>query len=182
MSYDTLKPAVVEDAEGVTEFQQPVVEELTDTNATMAAGAQQNVQHTWNADPPLRTDGPTLAEYVAAGYPANTYPPKGYASREPVNNDAKLVQRIPLASRQSIADNVDELSIAAKTAMAPVHVAAPEVKLPPGRFKLAYEYNGQKILERHRTIPHALASIRRLKMMGIVPATSTDPAPASQAA
>jgi hypothetical protein len=31
---------------------------------------------------PLRTDGPTLAEYVARGYSAETYPPQGYAARE----------------------------------------------------------------------------------------------------
>ena len=29
----------------------------------------------------LRTDGPTLEEYVAAGYDAKTYPPKGYAAK-----------------------------------------------------------------------------------------------------
>lgn len=29
----------------------------------------------------LRTNGPTLREYVAAGYPAETYPPQGYAER-----------------------------------------------------------------------------------------------------
>lgn len=31
----------------------------------------------------LRTDGPTLAEFVAAGYLAENYPPEGYAEREP---------------------------------------------------------------------------------------------------
>lgn len=34
-------------------------------------------------DAPLRTDGPTLAEYIAAGYPVESYPPPGYAEREP---------------------------------------------------------------------------------------------------
>jgi len=29
----------------------------------------------------LRTDGPTLEEYVKAGYPAETYPPAGYAAK-----------------------------------------------------------------------------------------------------
>ena len=29
----------------------------------------------------LRTDGPTVAEYVEAGYQASNYPPSGYASR-----------------------------------------------------------------------------------------------------
>lgn len=28
---------------------------------------------------PLRTDGPTLAEFVQSGYKAEDYPPKGYA-------------------------------------------------------------------------------------------------------
>ncbi|MEM5429390.1 hypothetical protein [Cupriavidus oxalaticus] len=31
--------------------------------------------------PELRTDGPTVAEYVTAGYRAENYPPQGYASR-----------------------------------------------------------------------------------------------------
>ncbi|RWP31814.1 hypothetical protein [Mesorhizobium sp.] len=31
--------------------------------------------------PSLRDDGPTVGEYVAAGYLASIYPPKGYASR-----------------------------------------------------------------------------------------------------
>ena len=30
---------------------------------------------------PLRTDGPTLEEFVAAGYRAELYPPPGYAAR-----------------------------------------------------------------------------------------------------
>ncbi|MGN8276775.1 HeH/LEM domain-containing protein [Pseudomonas sp. SMN5] len=29
----------------------------------------------------LRTDGPTVAEYIAAGYKASNYPPEGYVSR-----------------------------------------------------------------------------------------------------
>lgn len=33
-------------------------------------------------EPALRTDGPTLAEYIAAGYSAEGYPPSGYASKE----------------------------------------------------------------------------------------------------
>lgn len=34
-------------------------------------------------DAPLRTDGPTLAEFVAAGYLPENYPPQGYAAVEP---------------------------------------------------------------------------------------------------
>lgn len=35
----------------------------------------------------LRTDGPTLEEYVAAGYDASGYPPHGYTVRETVKTD-----------------------------------------------------------------------------------------------
>lgn len=100
----------------------------------------------------------------------------------PMTPVAELTERVPVPARASIAERGDELSVAARQQMAPMHVAPPEVKQPPGRFKLSYEYNGQSIIERHRSVPHALASIRRLKMMGIVPATSTDPAPARTAA
>lgn len=33
------------------------------------------------SEPGLRSDGPTVAEFVAAGYLASNYPPAGYASR-----------------------------------------------------------------------------------------------------
>lgn len=33
------------------------------------------------AEPELRTDGPTLEEFLAAGYKAELYPPSGYAAR-----------------------------------------------------------------------------------------------------
>jgi hypothetical protein len=40
----------------------------------------------------LRTDGPTLEEYVAAGYSAENYPPTGYAERAAEDSPiAKLV-------------------------------------------------------------------------------------------
>ncbi|MDE2097470.1 MAG: hypothetical protein KGL39_09515 [Patescibacteria group bacterium] len=55
-----------------------------------------------NADG-LRTDGPTLAEYVAAGYKAESYPPQGYAPKlEPpqgVNTGAQ-------AEAQALADKM----------------------------------------------------------------------------
>lgn len=43
----------------------------------------------------LRLDGPTLAEFVKAGYPAENYPPHGYASLEPA---AAAPAPIPAAS------------------------------------------------------------------------------------
>lgn len=38
-------------------------------------------------NPTLRTDGPTVGEFVAAGYRAENYPPQGYASR---SNDDEI--------------------------------------------------------------------------------------------
>jgi len=46
----------------------------------------------------LRTDGPTVSEYVAAGYKASNYPPKGYAPRstpEEIEEALKLEQEAP---------------------------------------------------------------------------------------
>jgi hypothetical protein len=39
----------------------------------------------------LRLDGPTVAEYVAAGYQASAYPPEGYASRSTADEIAAAV-------------------------------------------------------------------------------------------
>lgn len=45
------------------------------------AGLIGEPDETPNGTGALREDGPTVAEYVAAGYLASQYPPKGYASR-----------------------------------------------------------------------------------------------------
>lgn len=55
--------------------------------------------------PPLRTDGPTLAEYIAAGYQAENYPPQGYAVREdpqppPPPTAAELLQQAEARVKQ----------------------------------------------------------------------------------
>jgi hypothetical protein len=34
----------------------------------------------------MRTDGPTLDEYVKAGYSADSYPPRGYADKRPAED------------------------------------------------------------------------------------------------
>lgn len=43
----------------------------------------QPVRAEWKPGDPLREDGPTLEEWVAAGYPAAGYPPTGYADKRP---------------------------------------------------------------------------------------------------
>lgn len=39
----------------------------------------------------LRDDGPTIAEFIASGYPASKYPPHGYASKSTVEEIAAAV-------------------------------------------------------------------------------------------
>jgi membrane protein involved in colicin uptake len=48
--------------------------------------------------PQLRTDGPTLAEYVKAGYKPETYPPQGYA---PANDPESIKQAEASAKRRA---------------------------------------------------------------------------------
>ncbi|KQQ60150.1 hypothetical protein ASF84_05440 [Pseudomonas sp. Leaf127] len=46
----------------------------------------------------LRLDGPTVSEFVAAGYKASNYPPQGYASRstaDEIEQALKLEQEAP---------------------------------------------------------------------------------------
>lgn len=58
------------------------------------------------SDPqPLRTDGPTLAEWVAAGYLAEKYPPDGYAVREAEAPAAPHVPDVVDAAAPATADS-----------------------------------------------------------------------------
>lgn len=43
----------------------------------------------------LRDDGPTIAEFIAAGYPASAYPPVGYASKSTVEEIAAAQPQTP---------------------------------------------------------------------------------------
>lgn len=40
----------------------------------------------------LRDDGPTIAEFIAAGYKAGNYPPEGYASRSSAEEIAEALK------------------------------------------------------------------------------------------
>lgn len=46
----------------------------------------------------LRTDGPTIDEFITAGYPAANYPPQGYASRSTEEEIAAAIAALPAAS------------------------------------------------------------------------------------
>jgi hypothetical protein len=62
----------------------------------------------------LRTDGPTVAEYVDAGYQAGSYPPTGYASRSTAEEiEAAIAAQKPKADANTETDplkmKVDDL-------------------------------------------------------------------------
>lgn len=38
----------------------------------------------WKAEPELKDDGPTIHEWIAAGFKASAYPPKGYIVKSPL--------------------------------------------------------------------------------------------------
>lgn len=136
---------------------------------TLDEGAAQDTQQS-NAE--LRTDGPTLAEYIAAGYDPETYPPEGYASRDAPPAPKKWEPRAEPTHVKN-AGKTDELSRAVIEAARPKPTELKEPVRPPGKYFLHYEYNGEEIKESHATIPHALARIAALKRIGIVPGTST---------
>lgn len=75
----------------------------------------------WEA-PALRTDGPTLAEYVKAGYKAENYPPRGFAVRvdpdegkveqtvvQGVKADVKKIQPAPVPVKSQISPEPEEM-------------------------------------------------------------------------
>lgn len=77
----------------------------------------------------LRTDGPTVEEYVAAGYPASAYPPSGYASRSSAEDVAHAIAAQADGSKQEDKPVNDEKQIAPitnKAARVPKNKAAPK--------------------------------------------------------
>lgn len=85
----------------------------------------------------LRDDGPTVAEFVAAGYRAANYPPSGYASRSTPEEIAEAItaQAGTLAPAAVSGDQMsdDELRAALTAAGKPPH---PQT----GRKKLIAQY------------------------------------------
>lgn len=74
----------------------------------------------------LRTNGPTVEEFVAAGYPALNYPPHGYLSR---STDDEIAAAI--AAQATKEDDVEGKQIAPivnKAQPAPRNKAAPKSK------------------------------------------------------
>jgi hypothetical protein len=59
--------------------------------------------------------GPTVAEYVAAGYPAETYPPAGYESRSTPEEIAAAIEAQKAAAEAAAAEKAAADKAAAET-------------------------------------------------------------------
>jgi hypothetical protein len=109
------------------------------------------------SDPFIPFNQPKLSDpnpVVLTGADGKSILPETTASGAPVVNSEKT----------------DALSVAARAK--PTEAVA-DVIAEVGKFVLDYVLGGVAIKETHIDIPHALASIRRLAGLGIVPATST---------
>jgi hypothetical protein len=76
-----------------------------------------------HAPAPLRAGGPTLAEYVAAGYTAETYPPAGYAAVSEETAHAEIAAEDARSMGPSGAQNIRAF-LEAKQAEADAKAAA----------------------------------------------------------
>lgn len=77
----------------------------------------------------LRTDGPTVDEYVAAGYPAKAYPPSGYASRSSAEEITNAITAQAVAGKQkekTVNEEKQSGPTPNKAARAPKNKAAPK--------------------------------------------------------
>lgn len=84
--------------------------------------------------------------------------------------DQVLETKTPVVVESNVG-KTDALSIAARKPQFDPLPPPPVVKTP---YHLDYNYNGEHITENHATVRQALSSVRRLKMHGIVAATSSD--------
>lgn len=90
-----------------------------------------------------------------------------------LDNASPLVEGAETAPPVDNTGNTDELSlaVAAESSRNAVHIPEPVAK--PCKYQLDYLLDGKRHTEKHVTIEGALASVRRLRTIGIVPATST---------
>ncbi len=79
----------------------------------------------------LKTDGPTVAQYVAAGYKASGYPPEGYASKSTAEEIAAAIAAetktdapAPVADATNAAPSATEAAPAATEGAAPAAPAS----------------------------------------------------------
>lgn len=94
------------------------------------------LDHDANGQPggAIRTDGPTVAEFVAAGYPAKNYPPAGYASRSTPEEVATAVDAEKAKSDETAAQlkaKIDDMTVDQLKA----HAAANNIDLGDATLK-----------------------------------------------
>lgn len=80
------------------------------------------------------------------------------------------------AVRAPVVDNTgktDELSLAVVRENQSRAVHIPEPEKAPGKYQLEYVLDGEALKETHATVEQALASVRRLRVLGVTPATAT---------
>jgi hypothetical protein len=65
---------------------------LDEADAHAAACAARDEEQAKAEEERLKEDGPTIAEWVAAGYPPENYPPTGYASRSTPEEIAAAIE------------------------------------------------------------------------------------------
>jgi hypothetical protein len=118
--------------------------------------------------PVLKQGGPTLKQWLTAGYSANDYPPAGYAA---VADAPVAVAAVGQAVNNT--GKTDELSLAVAASLAPKPVTLVQEIKAAGKYALDYFLHGEAIHETHATLPHALARVASLRTLGITPATST---------
>lgn len=87
-----------------------------------------------------------------------------------------VVERVVEPDAPIVVDNTgktDELSlaVAAESQRNAVFIAEPIIQ--PCKYQLSYYMDGKQMVEKHVTIDGALASVRRLRVLGIIPATAT---------
>lgn len=87
----------------------------------------------------LRDDGPTVEEYVSAGYQAVNYPPSGYASRSTPEEIEAAIAAQPAPTDVQLSDDELRASIKAMSGKEAHHKA--------GLEKLLAQYNALKAAE-----------------------------------
>ncbi|ARO24749.1 hypothetical protein TAL182_CH03003 [Rhizobium sp. TAL182] len=93
----------------------------------------------------LREDGPTVEEYVAAGYLAANYPPSGYASRSTPDEIAAAIAAQAGANGGGTDTGIDLSDEQLHAAIKAAAGKAPHPKT--GRDKLLAQYNALKAAE-----------------------------------
>ena len=100
--------------EGEHQDQQDASSESEGATQAQEASPQETQQHKWKEGDPWKDSGPTLGEYMDAGYKADTYPPRGYTDKRTddelkaasvVEEHDPLRERPPMPAKDKIAES-----------------------------------------------------------------------------